>query len=200
MDNYDIEKLTKLGALKALAERVNTDFSTKTELNTLEEKVEELVTTGGEPNKIEKIKVNGDEQFINSLDKSIDINVPTKVSDLNNDSKFQKDTEVQATVDAAINKFMTDVSDDDTVNTYKELVDYAAKHKGEAATMAGDIAKNKADIIELKTDVDGKVDKVNNKQLSTEDYTTEDKNKLDSIEFANISEVLEMLDEVFSVK
>ena len=194
------EKLLKLGALKEFAERASDEYASKKEFNTLSGKVDNLVTAGGEPNKIEKIKVNGSEQTISEADKSVDIKVPTKVSDLDNDSKFQKDTEVKATVDAAINKFMTDVSDDDTVNTYKELVDYAAEHKGEAATMAGDIAKNKSAIAELQTGVAGKVDKVDNKQLSTEDYTTAEKNKLAGIEIASDEEVTAALNEVFGAK
>lgn len=38
-----------------------------------------------------------------------------------------------------INKFATDINDDEHVNTFKELVDYVATHGGEAATMAADI-------------------------------------------------------------
>lgn len=54
------------------------------------------------------------------------------------ETKVGEDT-VDAKITAAINKFATDVSDDDVVNTYKELIDYAANHKGEAASMAADI-------------------------------------------------------------
>lgn len=49
---------------------------------------------------------------------------------------------VKKQIDDAFNEFSTKVSDDDVVNTYKELIDYAAEHKGEAATFAGDIKKN----------------------------------------------------------
>lgn len=57
---------------------------------------------------------------------------------------------VQNAIDKAFNDFSTKVSDDSVVNTYKELIDYAAAHKGEAATMAGDIAKNKEQIAALE--------------------------------------------------
>lgn len=43
---------------------------------------------------------------------------------------------VKKTVDEAINKFATDVSDDSIVNSYKELIDWVAAHGSEAATMA----------------------------------------------------------------
>lgn len=46
---------------------------------------------------------------------------------------------VEAKIAAAINKFATDVSDDDVVNSYQELITYVANHGGEAATMAADI-------------------------------------------------------------
>ena len=195
--SYNENKLTKLGALKAFAEKVNYDFATKKELNVLSNKVDGLVTAGGEPNKIEKVKVNGAEQTIGA-DKSVDIKVPVKVSELSNDSKFQTDTDVSSAVNDAINDFATKVSNDEVVNTFKELVDYAAEHGEEAATMAGDIAQNKSDISQLKTDVAGKVNKDGNKQLSTEDYTTEEKNKLANIEIATRAEVEEMLNEVFA--
>lgn len=51
--SYDPEKLAKLGALKSLAERV------KTEVTALSNRVDDLVTTGGEPNTLEGVKVNG---------------------------------------------------------------------------------------------------------------------------------------------
>lgn len=43
---------------------------------------------------------------------------------------------VKKTVDDAINKFATDVSDDKVVNSYKELIDWVAAHGSEAAEMA----------------------------------------------------------------
>ena len=58
---------------------------------------------------------------------------------------------VKKQIDDALNDFATKVSDDQVVNTYKELIDYAAAHKGEAATMAGDISKNAAAIKTLET-------------------------------------------------
>ena len=56
---YDNTHLVKLAALKALAEKVKNDYALKTELSALSEKVDGLVTAGGEPNKLEGVKVNG---------------------------------------------------------------------------------------------------------------------------------------------
>ena len=58
---------------------------------------------------------------------------------------------VDQKVTDALNEFATKVSDDKVVNTYKELVDQAAKHGGEAATMAGNITKNTQAIEAIKT-------------------------------------------------
>lgn len=106
----------------------------------------------------------------------------------------------------AINDFSTKVSEDGTVNTFKELIDYASTHQGEYSTLSGEVQKNTTAIATLNgkdTDVgsvaktvkdavdaaqatlqgniDKKVDKVEGKDLSTNDYTTEEKTKLEGI-------------------
>lgn len=57
---------------------------------------------------------------------------------------------VKKQIDDAFNDFATKVSDDNVVNTYKELVDYCATHSSEAAEMAGNIAKNATAISALE--------------------------------------------------
>lgn len=106
----------------------------------------------------------------------------------------------------AINDFSTKVSDNDVVDTFKELIDYAADHKGEYSTLSGEVQANKNAIATLngkdteagsvaKTvkdavdaaqatlqgNIDGKVDKVTGKGLSTNDYTNDEKTKLEGI-------------------
>lgn len=56
----------------------------------------------------------------------------------------------QGIVDDAINEFATKLSDDNTVNSYKELIDYAAEHGAEFTSLVGTV-NEKADI----TYVDG---------------------------------------------
>lgn len=51
--------LTSLEQLKLLAQKINTDFTKVSAFNALSARVDELVTAGGEPNKINSIKVNG---------------------------------------------------------------------------------------------------------------------------------------------
>lgn len=60
------------------------------------------------------------------------------------------DGSVKKTVDEAINKFATDVTNDEVVNSYKELIDWVAEHGPEAAEMAAAIEDN-ADAIEALT-------------------------------------------------
>lgn len=106
----------------------------------------------------------------------------------------------------AINDFSTKVSEDGTVNTFKELIDYASTHQGEYSTLSGEVQKNTTAIATLNgkdTDagsvaktvkdavdavkatlqgnIDGKVDKVTGKGLSTNDYTNDEKTKLEGI-------------------
>lgn len=51
------------------------------------------------------------------------------------------DKKVADKVTEEINAFATELSDDQIVNTFKELVDYVAEHGSEAAEMAAEIAK-----------------------------------------------------------
>ena len=64
--------------------------------------------------------------------------------------KGEGEGSVKATVDAAINKFATDVTDNNVVDSFKELVDYVADHGGEAAEMAADIKANQEAIATLE--------------------------------------------------
>ena len=151
------------------------------------------IGTGGEPNKLEGIKVNG--TLLALTDKIADIliaegktngtisangvDIPVHglaalayksevaESDLAAalkaiiDAKAKQadlDTltgngegSISKMIDAAINKFATDVTDDNVVNSYKELIDWVAKHGPEATKMAGGISENKTAIADLKT-------------------------------------------------
>ena len=72
---YDTTKLVKLAALKALAEKVNSDYTKKTDFDALNEQVQGLVTAGGEPNVLTSVKVNGVALAI--AEKSVDILIDT---------------------------------------------------------------------------------------------------------------------------
>ena len=66
---------------------------------------------------------------------------------------------VKKSVDDAINDFVTKVSDDKVVNTFKELVDYVAEHGAGAATMAGKIEANETAIAKNTEDIAKKANK-----------------------------------------
>lgn len=66
---YDVTKLVKLQGLKDLAQRTNTQY------NALKEQIEGLVTAGGEPNKLEGVKVNG--TALSIAQKMVDILIGT---------------------------------------------------------------------------------------------------------------------------
>lgn len=78
---------------------------------------------------------------------------------------------VNKAVTDAINKFATDVTDDDVVNSFKELVDWAASHGSEASEIV-------ASVEELKLN---KVDKMVGYGLSKNDFTDDLKDKLNGI-------------------
>lgn len=60
------------------------------------------------------------------------------------------DGSVQSKINAAINKFATDVTDDGVVNSYKELIDWVVTHGAEASEMAAGIQANKNSLDDLK--------------------------------------------------
>lgn len=65
----------------------------------------------------------------------------TRVETLENQINGNSEDSIDRKIDAKINKFATDISNDGIVNTFKELVDYVANHDGKAATFAADITK-----------------------------------------------------------
>ena len=78
------------------------------------------------------------------------------------------ETSVDEKINTAFDDFMAKVSDDGTINTVKELIDYVATHAPEAVQMAADIAA-------LQT---GKVDAVEGKSLIADTLVA----KLEAIE------------------
>ena len=77
-------------------------------------RLDQLVAASGEQNVIEVVKVNSVALEVEE-DKSVNVVVPTKTSDITNDSDFQTSTQVTAAINAAIS----------TVYEYKGSVDTA---------------------------------------------------------------------------
>lgn len=181
---YNEEKLTKLKALRSLAERVKRDYATKASVTALEDRIDQLTTVGGEPNVITAIKVNGTAQPI--TDKAVDIAVPTKVSQLDNDSKFQSDTEVSAAIQAAIAATGHAMFEKvDAVPTAEQAQDNVLYLVMNAQTGHYDIYAKVGDSVELlddtTVDLSGYVEKEEGKGLSSNDFTNAMLAKLNGI-------------------
>lgn len=217
---YNVENYPKLRDLKALAQRVEQDFATKQELNTLSGRVDQLVTAGGEPNVITAVKVNGTALPI--TDKAVDIGVPgytiEKAADSGEYAAIYQLKKDGVAAGPAINIPKDMVVQDGSVVTNPEgqaagtyiklalqnveeplfidvggLIEYVTSgsvegdmvviaiddttHKVTATITDGTITKAKL-AATLVTEIEGKVDKVEGKGLSANDYTTEEKAKL----------------------
>lgn len=181
---YNEEKLARLKHLKQLAQKA------KAESDAVAARVKALEDVGAQANKIESIKVNGAAQAIGS-DKSVNISVPTKTSQLNNDSTFQTSAQVVAAINTAISKSghasfqkvdavpKADAAQENilylVMNTTTKHYDIYAKIKGSSDSYTMEL------LDDTTVDLSGKVDKVAGKGLSTNDYTTAEKTKLAGI-------------------
>ena len=145
---YDETKLVKLGHLKTLATKLNTDVTA------LKEQVEELVTTGGEPNKLEGVKVNG--AALSIVEKMVDILIATGTAD-GTIAVNGKDVAVKglATLQQTITTLVGNdsgksartianeelaaqlIPDDaqESLNTLQEVADWIQDHPGDASAM-----------------------------------------------------------------
>lgn len=184
MADYDINHITKLGHLQKLAQKENQ------KANALAARVDALEKVGAQANKIESIKVNGTAQTIAS-DKSVNITVPTKTSQLSNDSTFQTSAQVASAINTAISKSghasfqkvdavpaVADAQENImylVMNSTTKHYDIYAKIKGASGTYTMEL------LDDTTVDLSGKVDKVTGKGLSTNDYTTAEKTKLAGI-------------------
>lgn len=94
-----------------------------------------------------------------------------QMATLNGDGagSVKKTAEEQAT--AAINKWAQETSDNELIDTFKEVVDYVSQ-LGDAAELLSDITTLQSDVEGLQTDLDNKVDKNNDDRLMTQEEAT----------------------------
>ena len=198
---YNVEKLTKLKSLKQLAEKINADFATKTELNTLSGKVDGLITAGGEPNVITAIKVNGTAQTI--ADKAVDLAVPVKLSELTNDSGFQTSGDVSAAISAAISQsghavFQKVDAVPEAADAQDNILYLVMNNQTNHYDIYAKVGEEVVLLDDTTVDLSGYVAKEAGKGLAANDFTDELKAKLENgPEVAADTEVIEMLTEVF---
>lgn len=184
---YDVNKLAQLAHLKQLAQKVKQECASQTSVTELTTRVKSLENVGAQANVIEKVKVNGAEQTV--TDKAVDITVPTKVSDLSNDSKFQTDAEVAAAIAAADHmkrKIVNSTAGIDLTAEDASQYIYMVKKSGtktgdkydEYMVLDGALEK----VGDWEVDLSNYVQKDGNKVLSTNDFTNELLEKLNGIE------------------
>lgn len=202
----DLNKLTKLEALKQLAQRINDDFATKSSVSTLEGKVDALELAGGEKNIIEKIKVNGENQSISEDDKSVNIVVPQNVSELKDHDNYATVASVDAKISSVYKPggskkftelpsaskqnlgYVYNVTDEFTTddqfidgleNKYPAGTNVVVVDNG-SEDYKYDVLAGFVDLTEYAK-IENVVVKDGNKVLSSNDYTNEDKQKLTSL-------------------
>lgn len=119
-------------ATKAALEPVAQDAANaKTAVGNLETRFDEIVAVGGEPNAINKIQVNGSELTI--TEKTVNIVVPTKASDLTDDTGFD------ARITAAQNQADKGVSDAATAKSAADAAQQSANDN--KAVLDGHVTK-----------------------------------------------------------
>lgn len=129
-NDFTNEYKTKLdgiaeGANKTVVDdALNTSSTNPVQNKVIASKLEEITSQGGEPNTIETIKVNGSPLEPDGS-KAVDISIPTKVSQLQNDSGYQTAANVEQTLTSKNYATKSDISSvykaKGSVETYAEL-------------------------------------------------------------------------------
>ena len=181
-----MSKHTTLDQLKMLAQRTNTEIkAVDGKLTTLSNRVDDLVTAGGEPNVIIGIQNNGTDLDITS--KKVDIGPSIAAAVAAADHLKRKIVTGVDAIDLAADDadqylYMVPKTGSDADDVYDEymVLNGTVEHVGNT-----------------KVDLSGYVQKETGKGLSANDYTDDEKAKLAGIEMATDAEVTTMLDEVF---
>lgn len=183
---YDLDKLVKLGQLKTLAEKVKTeDDKLDAKISAVDARVDSIVETGGEPNVLNTVKVNG--TALEITEKAVDIGAAISAAVAAADHLKRKIVdsveEINTTAaDAAQYIYMilkTEAAEGDKYDEYM-VIDGVVEKVGDWAV-----------------DLTGYVPKEEGKGLSANDYTNEEKAKLAGIGFASDEDVNGMLTEIF---
>lgn len=87
---------------------------------------------------------------------------------------------VKQSIDNAFNEFAANMSDDGVINTYKELIDYAAQHGPEFTELVGKVDTIGTNVGEIETDIDNYKTEVSERFTETDtiinDHTTDKNN------------------------
>ena len=136
---------TKYATKEALKATDDKAVSNATAIENLTGRIDDIVAEGGEPNQINNIKVNGKVQAI-AEDKSVDITVPTKFTDITDDSGFD------ARITAAQNQADKGVNDASAAQTTaNEAKSTADANTTAIGTLNGTVAGHTASITDHAT-------------------------------------------------
>lgn len=155
------------------------------------------IATGAQVNVLESVKVNG--TALTPTSKSVDVTVPTKTSELTNDSTYQTKTQVETLIATAISKsghasFETadtvPAAADAKENVLYLVMNSTTDHYDIYALVSGAVVLIDDTTVDLSgyattaamtTALAKKVNVVTGKELSTNDFTSAYKEKLDGI-------------------
>ena len=159
--NFERDSYATLAEMKAVVDKRMPDIFTATCKETgkfyIYNKSNEIDETLG---KCRELSLDSDDYVTKTyldteLAKKADItSIPSKVSELANDSNYQTAEQISSTVTAEIAKVVANAPED--FDTLKEISDWIAGHDNDASTMNSAISDNKTAITALQT---GKADK-----------------------------------------
>ena len=89
-------------------------------------------------------------EAVNASIESVNSSIPINVSQLNNDSGFQTATQVNSAVTKGIDDWAKNVTENETIDTFKEIVDYIAEHQGEATELMTDVTQLQTNVSALQ--------------------------------------------------
>ncbi|MDO4807965.1 MAG: hypothetical protein Q4A07_12055 [Coriobacteriales bacterium] len=101
MPNPTYDGLVDIDRLSLYHDKAKQLFATRAAQEALATRVGSLEDAGGEPNAIESVRVNGT-ALAPDATKAVDVTVPTKVSDLPNDSGYQTSAQVNSAISSAV--------------------------------------------------------------------------------------------------
>ena len=183
---YDVKNLATLGHLKALAQQAKAnDDRIEKKVTNLETQVDGLVTAGGEPNKIDAVKVNG--TALEITEKAVDIGASISAAVAAADHLQRKKVANLEAIDPSAEGaekfiYMVPKTGSDADDLYDEymVLEGKVEHVGNT-----------------KVDLSGYVPVEEGKGLSSNDFTDEEKGKLAGLALATDQEVTDMLGEIF---
>ena len=153
--NFERDSYLTLAEMKAVADKRMPDIFTATCKETgkfyIYNKNNEVDETLG---KWREIGINGDDYVTKTyvdteIAKKADItSIPSKISELTNDSNYQTAEQISSTVTTEIAKVVANAPED--FDTLKEMSDWIAGHENDASTMNSAILDNKTAITSLQ--------------------------------------------------